>query len=72
LSFLLVDRKPPERVAIPKRSLQHPSNAPNGASTLKPRAKRSVALGYLENTVRRPERAICRVHFAPSGQRDWV
>jgi len=23
---------------------------------LKPRAKRSVALGYLENTVRRPER----------------
>ena len=28
--------------------------------------------GYLENTARRPERAICLVHFAPSGQRDLV
>ena len=36
------------------------------------KAKRRVALGYLENTVRRPERAICLFHFAPSGQRDLV
>ena len=50
--------------------LVHASDAPNGATMLKPRAERSVALGYLENKVRRPERAICLVHFAPSGQRD--
>ncbi len=55
-----------------ERSRQHESDAPNGATMLKPRAKRSVALGYLENTVRRPEKAICLVHFAPSGQRDLV
>ena len=50
--------------------LVHASDAPNGATMLKPRAERSVALGYLEYKVRRPERAIRPVHFAPSRQRD--
>jgi hypothetical protein len=48
--------KPPEHFRQPK-DLGNTRPTPRmGHQNLQPRAKRSVALGYLENTVLRPER----------------
>ncbi len=45
---------------------------PEWGINIKAQGKAKRRPGLLESTVRRPERAIFLVHFAPSGQRDLV